>query len=397
MATEDDWGDDEDDWGDDDENMGEEEDGNGWDDLPTGDDEFPDIDMVETVPEKKKEDVPTEWTCLECNVVHQGAPGLICLSCNKINLGELDRLRQIFEKQEASTYFELLMSIYPTWWNHINNDLDLDISNLHSTLETLYTKLPAVGRAEDADNTLTTCTILCEDFDEGEFKAMELNGSCGHRTTCKSCIKLHVESQINSKEDIVPWVVCPAVDCAAQIPLNIILESKVSNEHLYNLAITILSTQLIRNTNFIPCDNSNCVFGFLEFKTFEGEKEVECEVCYTVQKIKREASTDEGFAEMVKQGKVRMCPACQHPAMKDKGICNVLQCTKCYIWWNWATKDTAKRSRALKEKARKTGTLWESGELEYQRNLQKTNIDEFVALLKRNGIEYDPNYVRGSG
>lgn len=35
------------------------------------------------------------------------------------------------------------------------------------------------------------------------------------------------------------------------------------------------------------------------------------------------------------------------------------------------------------------------GELEYQRNLQANNLEEFKALLERNGIKYNPNYIRG--
>ena len=35
------------------------------------------------------------------------------------------------------------------------------------------------------------------------------------------------------------------------------------------------------------------------------------------------------------------------------------------------------------------------GELMHQQMLERTNPEEFKALLERNGITYDPNYVRG--
>jgi hypothetical protein len=35
------------------------------------------------------------------------------------------------------------------------------------------------------------------------------------------------------------------------------------------------------------------------------------------------------------------------------------------------------------------------GELSYQQELQRSNLPEFIALLERNGVTYDPNYVRG--
>ncbi|CAF4685888.1 unnamed protein product, partial [Rotaria magnacalcarata] len=34
-------------------------------------------------------------------------------------------------------------------------------------------------------------------------------------------------------------------------------------------------------------------------------------------------------------------------------------------------------------------------ELWYQQDLERNNPAEFKALLERNGIKYDPNYVRG--
>lgn len=35
------------------------------------------------------------------------------------------------------------------------------------------------------------------------------------------------------------------------------------------------------------------------------------------------------------------------------------------------------------------------GELLYQQTLERTNPAEFKALLERNGIKYNPKYVRG--
>jgi hypothetical protein len=35
------------------------------------------------------------------------------------------------------------------------------------------------------------------------------------------------------------------------------------------------------------------------------------------------------------------------------------------------------------------------GELSYQQELERNNLEEFKALLERNGIEYNPNYIRG--
>jgi len=52
--------------------------------------------------------------------------------------------------------------------------------------------------------------------------------------------------------------------------------------------------------------------------------------CVCVQEvIKRGEREDEQLKEMIRTGKMRLCPKCKHPAMKDYGICNVIQCARC--------------------------------------------------------------------
>ena len=66
------------------------------------------------------------------------------------------------------------------------------------------------------------------------------------------------------------------------------------------------------------------------------------------------------------------------------------------VRWNWESRQTGKNSSALKDLARRTGTMWMPGELQYQQKLQREDPEAFKALLARNGIEYNPNYIRGS-
>lgn len=61
----------------------------------------------------------------------------------------------------------------------------------------------------------------------------------------------------------------------------------------------------------------------------------------------------------------------------------MIQCAKCAVWWNWATMETGKDQRSMKDTARYNGTLWMPGELQYQMRLQQTNLPEFIALLER--------------
>lgn len=82
--------------------------------------------------------------------------------------------------------------------------------------------------------------------------------------------------------------------------------------------------------------------------------------------------------------------------MKEFGMCNIMDCGKCGVFWNWRTGESATDSSTLKQMARNNGTLWEPGNLEFQQRLQRDNLPEFISLLKRNGINYDPNYSRGN-
>ena len=69
-----------------------------------------------------------------------------------------------------------------------------------------------------------------------------------------------------------------------------------------------------------------------------------------------------------------------------QGICNVIECAKCGVWWNWRTRETGKSGTDLKARARAMGTLWEQGELQYQMELERRQPDEFKKLLERNGM-----------
>ena len=105
---------------------------------------------------------------------------------------------------------------------------------------------------------------------------------------------------------------------------------------------------------------------------------------------------DSEFKQWLAEGRLRPCPRCDHLTFKERGVCNVLQCGKCGIWWNWNSRETGTNSSALKERARRRGNLWEPGELRYQQELEMTNPEEFKKLLERNGVRYDPNYRRGT-
>lgn len=152
-----------------------------------------------------------------------------------------------------------------------------------------------------------------------------------------------------------------------------------------------------------------CRFGFLLVPPLflpyaKTDKLKKCSHCGLLQKLKLKdspsssgssAKPDPELEKMLADGSLRPCPICSALQMKDHGMCNVLQCHQCQIFWNWQSRDTGKNEAALKDRARMTGSLWEPGQLAASQRLEREDPEAFKALLARNGIVYNPNYVRG--
>ena len=67
------------------------------------------------------------------------------------------------------------------------------------------------------------------------------------------------------------------------------------------------------------------------------------------------------FKKMIQAGTLRECPTCRHLTLKEKGLCNIIECAKCGIWWNWRTQEQGHNGKDMKQRARMNGTLWEPG------------------------------------
>lgn len=154
--------------------------------------------------------------------------------------------------------------------------------------------------------------------------------------------------------------------------------------------------------------SSSCPFGFVVTPALQrgaatrtSDKLKKCELCGLLQIVVGKSAAaavkhDDAMQAMIESGALRPCPQCTALNMKDYGLCNVLQCHACQIWWNWESRATGSSSQQLKDLARRTGTMWMPGELQYQQKLQREDPAAFKDLLARNGIEYNPNYIRGS-
>lgn len=263
-------------------------------------------------------------------------------------------------------------------------------NQLKQMVKDLYEALR--DKSGDSNDRLTSeqCQVCC-----GDDVPLVTMKACGHRIICADDFHGYVHSRIESGE-ILPWITCPDAYCYVPChPDNLLNDTKLTYSDLSKFLTNLMLKKLCRNASFLTC--SNCDRGgFLQVG--ESRKEhVKCPLCQKAQTIEKgvHAGLDPEFQKMVTAGTLRECPSCRHLTMKEKGICNIIHCAKCGIWWNWRTKEQGYSERDMKQRARGQGTLWERGELDYQRRLEREKPDEFKALLERNGIKYDPNYRRG--
>jgi hypothetical protein len=227
-----------------------------------------------------------------------------------------------------------------------------------------------------------------DDDDDGFAQLPDKCGGC--QMIHKSCLTKHITIAISDGE-IVPWIKTPAPDNNQHIPAEIIIQL-TTVEDQYKFAASLVCKLLQRNSNWVGCQNAKyhgkqCRFGFV----VPGNPKVKimvCEFCAHKQKVsKNPEDNDPEMMKMLENGTMRKCPKCKLLTMKDKGMCNVIQCGRCAIWWNWSSRATGTNSRELKNKARKDKNLWEPGELEYQQELERHDLEAFKALLKKNGIQ----------
>ncbi|UJR29156.1 hypothetical protein I4U23_010370 [Adineta vaga] len=271
------------------------------------------------------------------------------------------------------------------------NKQTLKEENLHQYITELFHSLQYKNDQSDGQLRFPVCQICyVEDVPMVTMK------NCGHRVLCTNCFHQYLTTRIDGG-DILPWIPCPAESCSVLCHAdNIAQDGRLTYSELLTFITKFMLKKLSRNENFITCIHCQ-KGGFLQMGPSK-KQTVICQICNKRQVIEKgfEGDLDDDFKEMIKSGQLRECPTCRHWTLKEKGLCNIIECSKCGIWWNWNTREQGHNGSDLKQRARMNGTLWEPGELRYQQELERDNPEEFKALLERNGIKYNPNYVRGS-
>eukprot|EP01084_Bolivina_argentea_P267695 454492_1 len=298
-------------------------------------------------------------------------------------------------KQNANKLYQMYKTLYLST-NHTKNEIIPIITSMTSFIPKKHMKIVLPQTSNN-----TQCKVCYTDTNNDDtLQLISMNKYCSHCMICSDCFIQYLQITINDDENILPWLLCPAQDCKAPINIHLLFKY-VCVENLYKFGKSFLYKHLQRSMYWMDCPDGNdmkCKYGWIMFENVNNKTLIcdGCEYEHIIIDREEEKVKDNGFDELIAQGIMKECPQCNYPTMKDYGMCNVMHCGKCNVYWNWRTKDIGSSSNEVKQKARNNGTLWESGELAYQQNLQSNNLPEFVALLARNGIKYNPNYRRGS-
>ncbi|MES1909394.1 MAG: hypothetical protein MHM6MM_002140 [Cercozoa sp. M6MM] len=216
-----------------------------------------------------------------------------------------------------------------------------------------------------------SCAVCLCDFEADESTASAVDDDqlrpirlslCACAVTCRECLKGWLNSLCKKEADFLPWPRCPADNCGMPLAPEDMLHLTKDVVKITDLCANIAQQNLLQTGNWIECQNEACEFGFYCTDS-KLEEERTCQICDTTQNVKKSPNLDEGLQAMLDKGELRTCPSCELPTFKEYGICNVIQCGRCSIWWNWRTRETGSSSRELKNRARMTGSLWEPGDI----------------------------------
>ena len=330
-------------------------------------------------------------SCMMCEFIFVA----LATPAKKAKIEEKSKTKYVISFQTIST--EIAQSIYQQFI-YFRNTASVVLIQLHN-LNQLYNLIEIVNTSEDKkrhgqSEYARDCQVC---FDT--FREIAPLRNCGHDRICRNCVVLHIQTRIREQE-VVPWIKCPDLNCGCPIATLDLLEL-LENDDLHEFCLIFAHKLLIRQPNFVTCVTQKCCNGWW-FEELDDKQNVlppngvfQTEICVKCETKQTPGGLDAEFEAQIRSGKMRGCPICKAYTSKELGVCNLIQCASCNIWWNWQTKTTSESYEALKNNARTQNSLWQAADFQYQSELEKKDPIAFKALLERNGITYKANYVRG--
>ena len=290
-----------------------------------------------------------------------------------------------------------------TYLNTLMDDALVDDSKVREVVYQMYKYFRVKHPVEHVDHSKLEqggkCSTCLVDFGGSVTPAHLSAEAGGNNTICVDCLRAHLTVKIE-EESVTPWICSPCLNFTSQ-PLsagNVLLlwDAYPNPNHAAQNRKLILNfiklhcrqrAQQELKDDFVVCDK--CEFGVCKSSNPTIHDCPNCLVPLPVVVI------DDTMQKMLDDGSMRKAPCCGQLHVKQHGVCNIIQCQACNMFFNWSSNDVGKDSKVLKQKARQANTLWQPGEQEFQANLAATDKQAFIKLLEDNGVKYDPNYVPG--
>ena len=255
-----------------------------------------------------------------CKTVYFG--GVICPTCNEINVDIFNRHLRNDKYNEAK---KLLSNLRELMEDSLKSLYDIEI-NMFMT--------PIKMNIDIKD----VCQCCFMEFDE---ECGRVPMKC-HGNFCEDCVKRWIMIKIRDNE-VKPYIQCLSDECHHPIPYDVL--NKYMDKGSKEKFIKYFSYKtLIKYGFFKQCKTYNCQEGVLfnpNTSKEQNSKTHQCNKCNEKHKYDFKSNLiSEDFKELIEKNIIRLCPSCSAPSTKDRKSCNVIFCSNCSVYWNWETRVT---------------------------------------------------------
>ncbi|CAG8511480.1 10940_t:CDS:2, partial [Scutellospora calospora] len=189
------------------------------------------------------------------------------------------------------------------------------------------------------------CSVCCEEY----TLIQQISPVCGHDDLCPRCIKRHIETEMNNKEDVK--VRCPKPHCTYELTYNDL--KRLTSKELFDRYDNLLLRAEIRGiSNLRWCKAPDCDFA-QEHTTGDIMPIITCKACgqkscFTHDVPWHDGLTCEEFTEQLRlknqeendanrayfELHTKSCPRCKKPIEKNNG-CDHMTC-RCGYEFCWS-------------------------------------------------------------
>ena len=176
----------------------------------------------------------------------------------------------------------------------------------------------------------TECAVCMEEFGDGAARQpFRLQAGCGHGILCRRCTQEYCAQKVKDRE-CFPWLTCPVAECKQRIaPRDLVrlIDDTDGAEVSLPIRFIVARPQDGGVPEWVLARRSPARLVFLLTAKADGSSVVKS-VAEPTPKAKENRSRSV-IQRLIADQAIRPCPKCGRQSMKDRGVCNVIQCMKC--------------------------------------------------------------------